>query len=72
MNNPETPNPTDNWHCGGWEGAEMATYEHMKSLTFEQKIAWLEGAQETVAAMHGWEVARQNSGTNAKPHPKMS
>lgn len=63
MNDPEAPAASDDWHCGGWEGAEMATYEHMKSLTFAQKIAWLESAQERIAAMHGWEAARQNSGT---------
>ena len=63
---PKTADASDDWHCGGWEGAEMATYQHMKSLTFEQKIAWLESAQKTVAAMHGWEAARQNSGTTLK------
>ena len=67
INKAESPAASDDWHCGGWAGAEMATFQHMMSLTFEQKIAWLEGAQETVAAMHGWEAARQNSGTTVKP-----
>ncbi len=43
----------NDWHCGGWEGAERETLRHMISLTFEEKIQWLEQAQKMIAAMHG-------------------
>ena len=38
----------DDWSCGGWEGAELATLRHWQTLTFRERIQWLEMAQETV------------------------
>ena len=59
--------PPDDWHCGGWEGAELTTLRHMASLTFDQKLDWLEGAQQLIADIHGWEAALLPSGSTVKP-----
>ena len=58
---------TDDWHCGGWEGARRETYRSMQALTLDQKLDWLEGAQELVASMHGWEAALLPSGSIVRP-----
>ena len=57
----------ENWHCGGWEGAEAETLRIMRAMSFEQKIRWLEQAQRLVAEMHGWPAALQPGGTLIKP-----
>lgn len=67
MSDDKTIDLPDDWHCGGWEGAERETLRGMQSLTFEQKLDWLEQAQRLVAAQHGWEAALQPSGTLIKP-----
>ena len=66
MSKKEENRPPDDWHCGGWEGAERETLRFMQSLTFEQKLNWLEQAQRLVAEMHGWEAALQPGGTLVK------
>lgn len=53
----------NDWHCGGWEGAERETLRHMISLTFEEKIQWLEMAQKLIADMHGEEASLLPSGS---------
>ena len=67
MNNQPVPDGTQDWHCGGWEGAERETLRYMASLTFEQKLAWLEDAQQLVADIHGWEAALLPSGSSVRP-----
>lgn len=67
MDDQTQPTPTDDWHCGGWEGAELATLRHMASLTFDQKLAWLEEAQRLVADLHGPEAALLPSGSTVMP-----
>ena len=42
------------------ESAETTRLRLMKSLTFEQKLAWLDWAYRQVVAKYGWEAARQN------------
>ena len=42
------------------EDAEATRLRLMKSLTFEQKLAWLDWAQRQVAAKYGWKIACQN------------
>ena len=39
----------------------------MMNLSFDQKLDWLEGAQELVAQIHGWEAALLPSGSSVKP-----
>ena len=68
MSQSTDPQPTSDWHCGGWEGAELTTLRHMASLTFTQKVAWLEQAQRIVASLHGWDAALQPSGSIVVPH----
>lgn len=63
MNDPDNSLPAGDWHCGGWEGAELETLHTMSRLTFEQKLDWLEQAQRLIADMHGWEASLQPSGT---------
>ena len=58
---------SNDWHCGGWEGARQETYSVMQELTFDQKLDWLEGAQQLVADMHGWEAALLPSGSTVMP-----
>ena len=65
MSQPE--DSKNDWHCGGWEGARRETQRFMKSLTFDQKLDWLEGAQQLVAEIHGWEAALLPSGSTVKP-----
>ena len=65
MNPPK--NTDGGWHCGGWEGARRETYRSMQEMTFDQKLGWLEGAQQLVAEIHGWEVALLPSGSSVKP-----
>ena len=69
MSEDEQPTAPDDWHCGGWEGAEMATLRGMQQMTFWQKVLWLEQAQRFIADLHGWEAAMQPSGTLVKPRP---
>ncbi len=63
MNAPDHSPPAGDWHCGGWEGAELETLRTMSALTFEQKLDWLEQAQRLIADLHGWEAALKSSGT---------
>jgi hypothetical protein len=63
MNDPDNSLVAGDWHCGGWEGAELETLRTMSRLTFEQKLDWLEQAQRLIADLHGWEAALQSSGT---------
>ena len=67
MNDQPKPATTDDWHCGGWEGAERETLRYMASLTFDQKLDWLEGAQQLIAEIHGWEAALLPSGSTVMP-----
>ncbi len=57
----------DGWHCGGWEGARRETYRMMQEMTFDQKLDWLEGAQELIAEIHGPEAALLPSGSTVMP-----
>ncbi len=66
MNDVDNNPPVGNWHCGGWEGAELETLRAMSALTFEQKLDWLEQAQRLIADLHGWEAALQPNGTLAR------
>lgn len=45
---------TGDWHCGGWEGAEREELRRMASLSFEEKIRWLEEAQALVSGIKAW------------------
>lgn len=45
---------TGGWHCGGWEGSERETLRRMASLTFEEKIIWLEEAQKLASGIKAW------------------
>ena len=58
------------WHCGGWEGAERETLRHMAGLSFEGKLRWLEEAQEIIVAFHGEEAANLPSGSIVPPKTK--
>lgn len=55
------------WQCGGWKGARRETIRHMMSLSFEEKIQWLEEAQDLIAEMHGEEAALLSSGSIIPP-----
>ena len=57
----------DDWHCGGWEGAELTTLRYMVNLTFDQKLKWLKGAQQLIAEIYGWEAALLPSGSTVMP-----
>ena len=65
MNWPE--DQKDDWHCGGWEGAQRETYRMMQEMTFAQKLAWLEEAQQFIADIHGEEAALLPSGSTVMP-----
>ena len=68
MNNQRIPDNSQDWHCGGWEGAERETLRYMASLSFAQKLKWLEDAQQFIADIHGWEVALLPSGSSVLPN----
>ena len=57
----------DNWHCGGWEGAQRETYRIMQEMTFDQKLACLEDAQQFIADIHGPEAALLPGGSSVLP-----
>lgn len=44
----------DDWHCGGWPGAEREQLRRMASLSFEEKIQWLEEAQKMADHIKAW------------------
>ena len=67
MSTPSDLDFSEDWHCGGWEGAELTTLRHMASLTFDQKLEWLEGAQQIIADIHGWDAALLPSGSTVMP-----
>jgi hypothetical protein len=50
-----------NWEAG-WEGHEMAQLKRFAKLSFEQKIRWLESAQEMAARL-------QRSRSQTRPTP---
>lgn len=54
---------TGDWDCGGWEGAERDSLLWMMNLSFEEKIRWLEEAQDVIASIHGEEAALLPSGS---------
>ena len=59
--------PEDDWHCGGWEGAQRETWRQMIGLSFDERLAWLEEAQNVIAAMHGEEAALLPAGSIISP-----
>ncbi len=50
----------------------MTTLRHMASLTFDQKLNWLEGAQQLIADIHGWEAALLPSASTVMPRWKQA
>ena len=59
----------DDWSCGGWEGAELATLRHMQTLTFRERIQWLEMAQKTVEHLTAGKPFIRSDGKIVRPSP---
>ena len=63
MDDADSQNPSPALLNSEQGNTETARLRSMKSLTFEQKLAWLDWAQRQVAAKYGWKIARQSDST---------
>ena len=59
----------DDWSFGGWEGAELATLRHWQTLTFRERIQWLEMAQKTVEHLTAGKPFIRSDGKIERPSP---
>ena len=53
-------NNSSGWEAG-WQGHELAQMKRLAALSLEQKIRWLESAQEMVLQMQAAQQARRTA-----------
>lgn len=67
MDDTKIQNASHNSQYHERDDAEMARLRLMQSLTFEQKLAWLDWAFHQVVAKYGWDAALRNDPVEIDP-----